>query len=229
MFTLATFILTAAAYADEAEETEFPAELPGRETEWEAHQARTQAEADAAAVEAAALEAAPATAPATALPAEPTTSTDGRLERIQPDRPLPKVGFTHGFRIGYGFVKLDGTDEDPLQSSHLFTVGYEVQQRIIGGGWLNVLMVENIMVSGINQSKFIPTANLLLGFEFKDQLQVGAGMNLSPFSATEDIVHMVMGVGYTPQVGSFNVPVHASFIPDVDGNWRAQLTTGVNW
>jgi hypothetical protein len=40
---------------------------------------------------------------------------------------------------------------------------------------------------------------------------------------------MVMGVGYTPQVGSFNVPLHASFIPDVDGNWRAQLTTGVNW
>lgn len=52
-------------------------------------------------------------------------------------------------------------------------------------------------------------------------------MNLSPFSDAEDIVHRVMGVGYTPQVGSFNVPVHASFIPDVDGHWRAQLTTGV--
>ncbi len=190
MFALASFILTAAAHAQEPASDDRAEAPPAAETQ---------------------------------------TATGARLERISSGLPLPKVGVTHGFRIGYSFVKLDGTDEDPLESPHLFTVGYEVQQRILGGGWLNVLIVENVMISGINQSKFIPTGNVLLGFEFAEQLQVGAGMNFSPLSEPEEMVHMVMGVGYTPQVGSFNVPLHASFIPDVDGNWRAQLTTGVNW
>ncbi len=203
MLTLATFLLTTAQAAEP-----YPTDLAS-ESSWS-----TEAEEPAS----------------LSLDEDPTPAPGGpRLQRIGFAGPLPQMGITHGFRIGYAFMKLDGTDEDRLESSHLFTVGYEVQQRILGGGWLNVLVVENVMVSGINQSKFIPTGNLLLGFEFWEQLQVGAGINLSPLAGPDEVVHMVMGVGYTPQVGSFNVPLHASFIPDIDGNWSAQLTTGVNW
>jgi hypothetical protein len=204
MFALTALILTSPAYAASMED--FPVEMP-ETTVFNGVPGQAEEGTDV----------------------ESETESATRLERIESGRALPKMQFTHGFRIGYGYVRLDGNDDDPLKSSHLFTVGYEVQQRILGGGWLNVLLVENVMISGINQSKFIPTANLLLGFEFREQLQIGAGMNLSPFSDPEDMVHMVMGVGYTPQVGSFNVPLHLSFIPDVDGNWRAQMTTGVNW
>ena len=33
----------------------------------------------------------------------------------------------------------------------------------------------------------------------------------------------------TPRVGSFYVPLHAFFIPDVDGLHRTGVTTGVTW
>ena len=175
MFTLAALILSTAQAADA---TPFPKSLPPEgsfENEPEPEVDDNQAEfaawvaerdaALAAGAEPAAQTAAPE--PATAHVASATSAT-AHVERIESTDPPPRIGFTHGFRIGYSFVRLDGADTDPLASSHLVTVGYEVQQRIIGGGWLNVLMIENVMVSGINPSRFIPTANLLLGFEFKD-------------------------------------------------------------
>jgi hypothetical protein len=36
-------------------------------------------------------------------------------------------------------------------------------------------------------------------------------------------------VGYTADAGIFSVPVHLSYIPDVDGFYRMAVTTGVNW
>jgi len=42
-------------------------------------------------------------------------------------------------------------------------------------------------------------------------------------------VHMVFAAGWTPKVGSFYTPVHAFFMPDVDGQHRTGVTVGVNW
>ena len=44
-------------------------------------------------------------------------------------------------------------------------LGYEGFYRIIGHSWLNVLMVGNVTVAGLEQSKFIPSASGLLGLE----------------------------------------------------------------
>lgn len=140
--------------------------------------------------------------------------------------PVPQQRFLHGFRIGWGYVS--GL-EDHLASPHLFVLGYELTHRVIGGDWLNVIVVENVLVSGMNQSVLLPSANGLLGFEVAEQLQVGAGVNLAPWDPEDKLVHMVGAVGYTPRVGAINVPLHAYWIPDVDGHWRVGLTTGVNW
>jgi hypothetical protein len=40
---------------------------------------------------------------------------------------------------------------------------------------------------------------------------------------------VVFAGGWTPVIGSFYVPVHAFYVPDVDGNWRTGVTLGVNW
>ncbi|MFT5684702.1 MAG: hypothetical protein ACI8RZ_005646 [Myxococcota bacterium] len=142
--------------------------------------------------------------------------------------PLPPSRYMHGFRVGYSFIN-GGEEHERLSSPHLFVMGYEATQRISGGEWLNVITVQNFMVGGMNQSVFIPTANFLLGFEVNEQFQVGVGPNISPFSESSEIIHMIGAVGYTPKVGDFNVPVHASYIPDVGGNYRISVTTGVNW
>lgn len=144
------------------------------------------------------------------------------------DQAKPVARFMHGFRLGYTYVN-GLTNESPLRSPHLFVLGYEATQRAIGGGWLNVITVENFSVSGINQSVFIPSLNGLVGFELREQLQVGTGINVSPFDPRGKYVHQILAVGWTPTVGAFNVPFHVTIIPDLDGNWRLGTTVGVNW
>jgi hypothetical protein len=134
----------------------------------------------------------------------------------------------HGFRMGYGYVNLDLEKEEHeyLRSNWLYLLGYELNQTLYSGSWLNVLFVENLSVVGINQSIFIPTGNLLMGFEFNERFQLASGINVTP---TDTWCHMVIAAGWTPQVGDIHVPFHISYVPDVNDNWRAYLTTGVNW
>jgi hypothetical protein len=148
----------------------------------------------------------------------------------------------HGFRMGY-LSSRTTTSRRPatirtvrncslkerygMRTPHQYLLGYEVMGRLIGHGWLNVVVVGNVLVSGLEQSKFWPSANLLIGFEFDESFQVGVGPN---FTLEEDKpAHLVMAGGWTPKVGSFFVPVHGFFIPDVDGNHRMGATVGVNW
>ena len=141
---------------------------------------------------------------------------------------VPSARHMHGFRVGYSYI--NGAEKsDQLVSPHLFVMGYEATQRISGGEWLNVITVQNVMVAGINQSVFLPSGNFLLGFELNERFQVGVGPNLTLAGDPGEMIHMIGAVGYTPQAGDFNVPIHLSYIPDVDGNYRIAATTGVNW
>ena len=130
----------------------------------------------------------------------------------------------HGFRMGYSYIQTD-----KLPTPHNYVVGYELTQKIGGGDALSVILVENVMLTGLNQSVIIPSANFLVGFEFADRLQIGAGPNIVPVVPEAQMVHMVMGIGYTMKHGALNVPLHFSVIPDVNGANRFALTTGVNW
>ena len=131
----------------------------------------------------------------------------------------------HGFRMGYGYVNAPD-DHELLRSNWLYLLGYELNQTLYGGSWVNVLFVQNISVVGINQSLFIPSGNLLVGFEFNERVQLASGINLVP---NDNWCHMVVAAGWTPKVGDINIPFHVSYVPDYNNNWRAYLTTGVNW
>lgn len=165
--------------------------------------------------------------------ADPCAEADPAAERCEPpDVDLeglePVKTYFHGFRVGYTYV--NGLSQgSPLHSPHLFVIGYEGTQRAVGGRWLNVIAVENVSIAGINQSVFIPSLNGLVGFEIDEQVQIGTGLNVNPFDPSGKYVHQIVAVGWTPPAGAFNVPLHVTFIPDVDGNWRAGTTIGVNW
>jgi hypothetical protein len=144
----------------------------------------------------------------------------------------------HGFRLGYGYVMnydqpLSGTGGKSLKEvaglrtpSH-FLLGYEVMYRVVSHSWLNVLLLGNAMIAGIEQSKFLPSANLLIGAEIRNSFQIGVGANLSPLKGSE--AHVIAAAGWTPRVGSVYTPVHFYFIPDVDGVHRMGATTGVTF
>ena len=151
----------------------------------------------------------------------------------EPAAPIPEEKPTqrsfHGFRLGYTYIHTPPGDAPALESPHLFVIGYEATQRVVGGGWLNVIIVENLSVAGINQSRFIPSLNGLVGFEIDEQIQIGTGVNANPFDPDGKYVHQIIAIGWTPSAGSFNVPFHVTFVPDVDGALRAGTTIGVNW
>lgn len=82
-------------------------------------------------------------------------------------------------------------------------------------------------MAGLEQSKFLPSANGLIGFESKNTFQAGVGANLSPLEGSE--VYTIIAAGWTPRVGTIFTPVHFFFIPDVDGVHHLSVTTGVTF
>ena len=125
--------------------------------------------------------------------------------------------------MGYGYVNAPD-DHDLLESNWLYLLGYELNQTIYGGDWINVLFVQNISVVGVNQSLFIPSGNILMGFEFNERFQVASGINMVP---SDNWCHMVVAAGWTPKVGDINIPVSRLLRPRcrqsmayVFNNWR---------
>ncbi len=178
-----------------------------------------------------------------APPPRPTAAAvppdaDVTYEPKSPRDRLVEQRFLNGFRLGYAYVanydkpveSLGGQslkDRIDMKTPHHFLLGYEGVVRMVGHSWLNVILVGNVMVAGVEQSKFYPTGNALLGFEIDNSFQVGVGTSLTPLRGQE--AHAIAAAGWTPRVGGFYVPVHAFVIPDVDGLHRTGVTTGVTW
>lgn len=193
-----------------------------------------------------------------AAPADQSTLTDGTDEDTGWHRPAGQR-FTSGFRMGWMHIShmndLSRTDDNGklqslagqygIKSPDMFLIGYEGFYRIVGHSWLNVLMVGNVSVAGLDQSKFIPTASGLLGFEIQRSFELGVGVNLVP--DTSDPSHMIIAAGWTPKIGSIQTPIHAFYIPEASstvsgldsngqmttvsyrGASRFGATIGMNW
>jgi len=174
------------------------------------------------------LPASPASPVLAPAPNPPPADTDK-------DRPLPQKTVLHGFRVGYAYIANYDDPQNPnspkvkynLRSPSQSLIGYEVMARMVGHDWLNVIFVGNVMVTGLEQSRVLPSANALIGFEINNSFQIGMGANVS--ADKDKPAHMVAAAGWMPRAGSFYVPVHVFVIPDVDGNHRMGMTVGVNW
>ncbi len=169
---------------------------------------------------------------------EPAAARDRGSDAAASREYLADRRLLHGFRLGYGHVmNFDKrvpalgdkslADKMHMRSPHNFLIGYEAFYRMVGHSWLNVILTGNVMIAGLEQSQFWPTSNGLLGFEFNNSFQLGVGANLAPLEG--HIAHTVVAAGWTPRVGTFYTPIHAFFIPDVDGLHRVGALTGVTW
>jgi hypothetical protein len=141
-----------------------------------------------------------------------------------------------GIRFGYVYAnnahKPDADGKaSKLNSPHMSTMGFEMQQAMPGGKWLDVLFIENVSITGMDQSVIVPSVRVLVGFEIDKSVQMAVGPSLSFHDpAKEDkYVHLTAAIGYTIDAGVFSVPVHLSFVPDVNNYWAMAVTTGVNW
>jgi len=141
----------------------------------------------------------------------------------------------HGVRLGYAYVNTPEADLKVAEASGLEVnpnyalIGYELNQRIDGGSWLNLLFVQNVMLAGMNQSMVRPQLNTLVGFDVETLAELGVGVNWNPLDPHGRPIHLVTAVGATPLVGHMNVPIHVTWIPDLEDYWRFGVTLGVNW
>src|SRR6185503_4542380 len=134
---------------------------------------------------------------ATITPADTTTAASEPAQTEDDGGWKRPVGrrFLHGFRLGWTYLyhmndrntRMDDAgnpislgEKYGLKSPNMMLLGYEGFYRIIGHSWLNVLMVGNVTVAGLEQSKFIPAASGLIGFEFDRAFQLGVGVDLTP-------------------------------------------------
>ena len=135
-----------------------------------------------------------------------------------------------GIRFGYNYAN-KADESDRLQSPHMFAIGFETQQTMDGDSWLDLLFIQNLTISGLDQSVILPSANALVGFEIKDALQLAIGANATVVDPSDQnhYFHLVAAVGWTQDAGIFSVPVHLVFIPDVNDYYRIAVTTEINW
>jgi hypothetical protein len=219
--------VTTSAFAQPADEAAEPAADQASEPSAPAHpQKHVSATTEAALETPAALE-----TKVTKPTAPATDETDEGWSRPAGRR------FAHGFRLGWMYIQgwdkptRDGgmslKDELKLKTPNMMLLGYEGFYRIVGHSWLNVLMVGNVTVSGLEQSKFIPAASGLIGFELDRNFQIGIGVNLTPDPQSPS--HMIAAAGWTPRVGSIQTPLHFFYVPDASGNSRMGATIGMNW
>ncbi len=238
--TLFAALATSTAFAQDPQPADATAAAPSDPCNSPCRVAPSQPAQVPAQVQAQPAAAQPVAAPVAVSAASPATSDDQPSDDDGWHRPAGKR-FTSGFRLGGMYVShydaptrmsSDGTmtslkSELGLKSPYMFLLGYEGFYRIVGHSWLNVLMVGNISVAGLEQSKFIPTGSGLLGFEIQRSFEIGVGVNLTP--DTQAPSHMIVAGGWTPTVGSIQTPIHIFYIPDADGNSRTGATIGMNW
>jgi hypothetical protein len=179
-------------------------------------------------------------------PAQPAT-TDVDDDETGWHRPAGRR-FFHGFRVGAMYLaNYDAADtrrdnmslkqKFGLSSPYMMLLGYEGFYRIVGHSWLNVILVGNASVAGLDQSKFIPAVSGLIGVELDKSFQLGVGVNLLPDPVAPS--HAIFAAGWTPKVGSIQTPIHFFYIPDhgdpmapagtSSKNWRTGVTLGLNW
>jgi hypothetical protein len=165
--------------------------------------------------------------------AQAQTLQESEADRLDPYAGVDFMEHSHGFRMGYGFIaNIKKGENERLKTPSLFVLGYEVNQRLIGGEAVDIIFAEVLAISGMNQGLFIPTGNFLIGAEFNQTFRASAGMHVSPLSTTGDLVHMIASMGYSMDAGRFNLPIDIAWIPDTDpdrNNWRGFATVGVNW
>ena len=87
--------------------------------------------------------------------------------------------------------------------------GWQWESRFADGGGEIVGIVEWIvLVAGMEQGKFLPSATSIIGARTNKGLELGVGPNLSLSG-----VGMVFGVGYNFKSGNLNLPVNLAFMP----------------
>ncbi len=131
----------------------------------------------------------------------------------------PRVGFTYVAPGELADKLKKDLDVEPLitQFGWQFETNYFATPNGTAG-----LIEGVILIGGLEQNVFLPSANLLIGIRSKDGLEFGFGPNVSLGGAA-----FVFAAGFTIRNGALNFPINFAVVPSKDG-FRTSLLVGFN-
>ena len=134
----------------------------------------------------------------------------------------PRVGLTI---ISNGGLK-DGIEDIFGVSTNVMTqFGYQFEKQMMGDENVAGLIETIILIGGIEQGMFIPSASFLFGARFAKGTEFAIGPNLS-FSGAA----LVFAAGKTIKAGDINIPINVAWVPSTQGSGhRFTATIGFNF
>ena len=138
-----------------------------------------------------------------------------------------KFELNSGVRMGYSYLP-----KSTLQSPHLMTLGYEQLHRIDSGTNVDFLILANLSFKGMNQGVVRPSGHVLLGYQFRESFYFGVGPMVGFTRLEPEIdakMSMILGAGWMIPMEGFSIPIQVGYVPDVNGEWSANLSTGMSW
>ncbi|UOQ72894.1 hypothetical protein [Hymenobacter cellulosilyticus] len=162
--------------------------------------------------------------PTGAVPGKPAAASG----TVVPGDEDPAFDEVHlgGPRIG--FTVLAGGVADRARSDHnvkpfLTQFGWQFETRIFRLPNGTSGLVEFVpLIGGLEQNKFVPSLNALIGIRGPKGLEFGLGPNVSPISAS-----IVLAVGTSFRSHGVNFPVNLAVVPG-NGGARFSLLFGFN-
>jgi len=153
----------------------------------------------------------------------------------QEQKVIPPFEFTFGPRIGV--IALNQSVSEFTQSVNkifpgdvyipvLSIFGVNFEQRILLGETNNQFIFHEVLyILGLEQSIFIPSAAMLIGYRDQSGFEFGFGPSLSIES-----ISVVVAVGYTFSFSGVHIPIDLSFrIPSRNNTAAISLSTGFNF
>jgi hypothetical protein len=150
------------------------------------------------------------------------TSTAG------PDPRLPEQMMTtklSGPRFGLTFLSPQFQDSlkahDIEVGSVITQFGWQFEKQFLGTpGGLAAVNEWIVLIGGLDQGAFLPSASWIVGLRGANGAEVGVGPNLSPAG-----LGLVAAVGMTYRTSSMNIPLNFAVVPAKTGA-RVSIITG---
>jgi len=150
----------------------------------------------------------------------------GAFAQIGPREVTPSVNL-EGPRLGVTYILegelTRGLKEDFDVNPFITQFGWQFERQYFSLNSGVAGLVEGVvLVGGLEQNVFLPSASLLVGIRGAKGFEFGFGPNLSLAGAG-----MVFAVGMNVQAGELNFPVNFAFVPSPKGA-RFTLLCGFN-
>ena len=131
----------------------------------------------------------------------------------------PRIGFT----VLTGGAAARAREELPGLNPFLTQFGWQFETRIFRLSNGTAGLFEFVpLIGGLEQSRFIPSLNALIGIRGPKGFEFGIGPNLTPVSA-----NVALAVGTSFRSGGVNFPLNLAVVPG-NGGVRISLLAGFN-